>query len=360
MHWKCADIPAPPDKITAAVEGDIEAIDKVLRITRIRVRYDLTVPKGKREAAERAVERHPRGCPAANSVAGCIDLDIKADITRGGVAAVERGGNLPRSSGVRGAAPAFEEARGAQVPVLLALGPRWCPATAAMMRGAYGDPRVADLLEERFVPIRVDAEARPDVGERYSLGGWPTTAFLTPDGHVLGGETYATAERMRGPAVARRRCVRGAAGRDPRAGRTTCCAACRPGRRGARSRYRCLGGRPASRASSTSGTVASAPGRSGCMPPPWSWRGAAPVTATRRSRPWSTARSTPWPGAGSTTTSTAAYFATARAATGPSRARRSCSTSTRRRSACSCCRTMTPVSIGPSAWSATCGGRWPT
>ena len=75
------DIPAPPDKITAAVEGDIEAIDKVLRITRIRVRYDLTVPKGKREAAERAVERHPRSCPAANSVAGCIDLDIKADIT---------------------------------------------------------------------------------------------------------------------------------------------------------------------------------------------------------------------------------------------------------------------------------------
>lgn len=92
---------------------------------------------------------------------------------------------------------AFEEARAAQVPVLLALGPRWCPATAAMMRGAYADPRVADLLDDRFVPIRVDAEARPDVAERYSLGGWPTTAFLTPDGDVLGGETYATAERLR-------------------------------------------------------------------------------------------------------------------------------------------------------------------
>lgn len=75
------DIPAPRDKISADVEGDIEAIDRVLRITRIRVRYDLTVPKGKREAAERAVERHPRGCPAANSVAGCIDLDIAATIT---------------------------------------------------------------------------------------------------------------------------------------------------------------------------------------------------------------------------------------------------------------------------------------
>ena len=74
------DIPATPDKITAAVEGDIEAIDKVLRITRIRVRYDLTIPKGTREAAERAVERHPQSCPAANSVRGCIDLDIQANI----------------------------------------------------------------------------------------------------------------------------------------------------------------------------------------------------------------------------------------------------------------------------------------
>ena len=92
---------------------------------------------------------------------------------------------------------ALAEARTAQVPVLLALGPRWCPATAAMMRGAYADPHVADLLDDRFVPIRVDAEARPDVAERYGLGGWPTTAFLTPDGDILGGETYATGERMR-------------------------------------------------------------------------------------------------------------------------------------------------------------------
>ena len=92
---------------------------------------------------------------------------------------------------------AFEEARAARVPVLLAIGARWCPGTAAMMRGAYSDPGVADLLDERFVPIRVDPEERPDIGERYSLGAWPTTAFLTPDGQLLGGETYATAERMR-------------------------------------------------------------------------------------------------------------------------------------------------------------------
>jgi organic hydroperoxide reductase OsmC/OhrA len=75
------DIPATPDRISATVEGDIEAVDKVLRITRIRVRYALTIPSGKREAAERAVDKHPAGCPAHNSIKGCIDVDIQADIT---------------------------------------------------------------------------------------------------------------------------------------------------------------------------------------------------------------------------------------------------------------------------------------
>ena len=69
------------DKIQAAVEGDIEAIDGVMRITRIRVRYRLRIPAGTREKAERAVATHATKCPAANSVSGCIDLDIAADIT---------------------------------------------------------------------------------------------------------------------------------------------------------------------------------------------------------------------------------------------------------------------------------------
>ena len=74
-------MPATPDRLGATVEGDVEAIDKVLRVTRIRVRYRLAVPPAKREAAERAVARHPAGCPAFNSVRGCIDIDIQAAIT---------------------------------------------------------------------------------------------------------------------------------------------------------------------------------------------------------------------------------------------------------------------------------------
>ena len=91
----------------------------------------------------------------------------------------------------------FARARADRAPVLLALGTRWCPWTAAMFRGAYADPEIADLIHDRFVPIRVDANRRPDINERYNLGGWPTTAFLTPEGQILGGETFATPDRLR-------------------------------------------------------------------------------------------------------------------------------------------------------------------
>ena len=74
-------IPATRETIQADVEGDIEAVDNVLRITRIRVRYRLRIPVGTRERAERAVATHAAKCPAANSVRGCIALDITADIT---------------------------------------------------------------------------------------------------------------------------------------------------------------------------------------------------------------------------------------------------------------------------------------
>jgi uncharacterized OsmC-like protein len=64
----------------AEVEGDIEAVDRILRITRIRVRYVIRIPAGKREAAERAVATHEQKCPAATSVRGCIPIEISAEI----------------------------------------------------------------------------------------------------------------------------------------------------------------------------------------------------------------------------------------------------------------------------------------
>jgi uncharacterized OsmC-like protein len=63
------------------VEGDIEDVDGVLRITKIRLRYDATIPSGKREEAERALAVYADKCPAYQSVKGCIDVSWVADLT---------------------------------------------------------------------------------------------------------------------------------------------------------------------------------------------------------------------------------------------------------------------------------------
>jgi uncharacterized protein YyaL (SSP411 family) len=67
-----------------------------------------------------------------------------------------------------------------------------------MDRTSYADAEIAAFINDRFIPIRVDADDRPDISERYSLGGWPTTAFLTPSGEILAGGTFVPVERMRG------------------------------------------------------------------------------------------------------------------------------------------------------------------
>ncbi len=65
-----------------------------------------------------------------------------------------------------------------------------------MHETTYRDDDVRELIERRFVPILVNADDRPDVADRYGLGGWPTTAFLTPDGRVLGGQTFTGPAEM--------------------------------------------------------------------------------------------------------------------------------------------------------------------
>ena len=74
-------IPTEPRKVAAQAEGDVEAVDRVLRISRIRVHYTISIPRGMREAADRAVATHEQKCPAATSVRGCIPIAITADIT---------------------------------------------------------------------------------------------------------------------------------------------------------------------------------------------------------------------------------------------------------------------------------------
>ena len=91
---------------------------------------------------------------------------------------------------------AFERAQAEKRPILLSLVTAWSDECAAMDQATYAEPDVVSLIEGRFVPVRVDGDRRPDVNERYNLGGWPTTVFLTSAGEVLTGGTYFDAERM--------------------------------------------------------------------------------------------------------------------------------------------------------------------
>jgi len=93
-------------------------------------------------------------------------------------------------------ADAFARARDEKKPVLLSIVAPWCATSARMDRTSYADDVVSTLVNDRFIPIRVDADRRPDISERYSLGGWPTTAFLTAEGMIVGGGTFVPVDRM--------------------------------------------------------------------------------------------------------------------------------------------------------------------
>ena len=71
-------IPTPEDRYWADVEGDIENVNDILKITRMRVKYHLKVPQGKAGEAKESFSSYLSFCPAAQSVIGCIQ--IKDDI----------------------------------------------------------------------------------------------------------------------------------------------------------------------------------------------------------------------------------------------------------------------------------------
>ena len=67
-------IPTWEDRFHADVVGEIEAVNGVLKITRIKVHYVLKVAEDKRREAEAAFEVYLPECPAASSVMGAIDI----------------------------------------------------------------------------------------------------------------------------------------------------------------------------------------------------------------------------------------------------------------------------------------------
>jgi uncharacterized protein YyaL (SSP411 family) len=92
---------------------------------------------------------------------------------------------------------AFSRAAAEDKPILLSISAVWCHWCHVMDETSYSDPGVIEAINRRFVPVRVDNDRRPDINARYNMGGWPTTAFLAPDGTTLTGATYLPPEQMR-------------------------------------------------------------------------------------------------------------------------------------------------------------------
>src|SRR2546427_312707 len=93
---------------------------------------------------------------------------------------------------------AFRRAKELDRPILLDIGATWCHWCHVIDRESYEDPELAGVINDNFVAIKVDRDERPDIDARYQQavgaiagqGGWPLTAFLTPDGKVFHGGTY--------------------------------------------------------------------------------------------------------------------------------------------------------------------------
>jgi uncharacterized protein YyaL (SSP411 family) len=93
---------------------------------------------------------------------------------------------------------AFAEAQRENKPILLDIGAVWCHWCHVMDRESYDSPEIAQIVNERFIAVKVDRDERPDIDSRYQVavssisgqGGWPLTAFLTPDGKPFYGGTY--------------------------------------------------------------------------------------------------------------------------------------------------------------------------
>jgi len=101
---------------------------------------------------------------------------------------------------------AFAHAKTEDKPVLLDIGAVWCHWCHVIDRESYENPEIAKIINELFVPVKVDRDERPDVDSRYQAaisaisgqGGWPLTGFLMPDGRPFYGGTYFPPEDQQG------------------------------------------------------------------------------------------------------------------------------------------------------------------
>ncbi|HEX9757867.1 MAG TPA: DUF255 domain-containing protein [Nitrospiria bacterium] len=85
---------------------------------------------------------------------------------------------------------AFQEAKETNKPVFLSISASWCHWCHVMDYESFSKPEVTRRITSDFIPIRIDSDKRPDINNRYNMGGWPTVAILNGRGKMIDGATY--------------------------------------------------------------------------------------------------------------------------------------------------------------------------
>src|SRR5437879_7051082 len=102
---------------------------------------------------------------------------------------------------------AFSLAKTEDKPILLDIGAVWCHWCHVIDRESYENPAIAKIINEHFIPVKVDRDERPDVDSRYQSaisaisgqGGWPLTGFLMPDGKPFFGRSEEDTSELQSP-----------------------------------------------------------------------------------------------------------------------------------------------------------------
>ena len=91
----------------------------------------------------------------------------------------------------------FTRAQAEQRFVILDLEAVWCHWCHVMEKTTYANPEVRELLAAKYLPVRVDQDANPDLSSRYGDWGWPATIVFGPDGTEIAKiRGYIEPERM--------------------------------------------------------------------------------------------------------------------------------------------------------------------
>jgi uncharacterized protein len=90
----------------------------------------------------------------------------------------------------------FSEAMLSDKPIFLVISSSWCQWCHIMDETTLSEPSIINILNQDYIPVRVDSDLRPDVNQRYNQNGWPSVVMLSAEGEILWGGVYVPPKQM--------------------------------------------------------------------------------------------------------------------------------------------------------------------